>query len=404
MTTNCLIEGVCYQQGDKGINGCAICDPSQDITEWTLTVLPDCAGRECGPDPQCGIECGTCNPTEHCDAAGKCQLGVSASWSASTPIANIAWLYDVWGSAENNVWAVGWDGTPTTTAADGGVLLHFDGTGWKQQTLPSGVKLLESIWGSSASDIWAGGIFDDKAGLLHFDGATWKFVKSLGSTYQISTKIYSIKDIWGNSQKDVWAIANVDTTFEKVLIHFDGSAWKQVTGFPDPNIHAIAEIQAVWASSANNVWMVGWGLLAADPSLKAWLIHYDATQWKTLTAPKPAYFMNGIWGSAANNIWAVGSNVAMSEGIITHYDGNAWSLVTSPNTVSELNSVWGNTANDVWAVGVDTNQHGAIVHFNGSSWTHVQDTQYLKEMSSIWGSAENNVWAVGEGGMIAHYK
>jgi len=42
---------------------------------------PDCAGRECGDDPRCGLSCGTCGPETFCDfEAGKCQLvaGVSA--------------------------------------------------------------------------------------------------------------------------------------------------------------------------------------------------------------------------------------------------------------------------------------------------------------------------------------
>ncbi len=34
---------------------------------------PGCAGRECGPDPQgCGTSCGTCSVNEVCDAAGQC--------------------------------------------------------------------------------------------------------------------------------------------------------------------------------------------------------------------------------------------------------------------------------------------------------------------------------------------
>lgn len=36
--------------------------------------VPDCDGRECGPDPECGFSCGACGPDSLCDAeAGQCE-------------------------------------------------------------------------------------------------------------------------------------------------------------------------------------------------------------------------------------------------------------------------------------------------------------------------------------------
>jgi hypothetical protein len=34
----------------------------------------DCAGRECGPDPICRVSCGTCSGSEECNASGVCVL------------------------------------------------------------------------------------------------------------------------------------------------------------------------------------------------------------------------------------------------------------------------------------------------------------------------------------------
>lgn len=34
--------------------------------------IPDCEGRECGPDPVCGITCGNCNEGYSCNEAGLC--------------------------------------------------------------------------------------------------------------------------------------------------------------------------------------------------------------------------------------------------------------------------------------------------------------------------------------------
>lgn len=36
------------------------------------TCVPDCSGRECGPDPVCGESCGTCAGGETCNSSGQC--------------------------------------------------------------------------------------------------------------------------------------------------------------------------------------------------------------------------------------------------------------------------------------------------------------------------------------------
>lgn len=39
-----------------------------DFTE----CISDCTGRDCGPDPVCGVSCGTCTSPEVCDSTGQC--------------------------------------------------------------------------------------------------------------------------------------------------------------------------------------------------------------------------------------------------------------------------------------------------------------------------------------------
>jgi formylglycine-generating enzyme required for sulfatase activity len=43
--------------------------------------VPDCRGRECGPDPSCGLPCGTgCGAIEACSGAGHCLPTVGGTW------------------------------------------------------------------------------------------------------------------------------------------------------------------------------------------------------------------------------------------------------------------------------------------------------------------------------------
>jgi hypothetical protein len=47
-------------------------DTTPDVVEEDDACIPDCTGRQCGPDPVCAVSCGTCTPPEECDGAGQC--------------------------------------------------------------------------------------------------------------------------------------------------------------------------------------------------------------------------------------------------------------------------------------------------------------------------------------------
>jgi len=69
-------------------------------------------------------------------------------------------LFGVWGSAWNDVYAVGWkDGT-------GGIILHYDGSIWSTSFGIENV-ILRDVWGGSSSDVFAVG---DGGTILHYAG------------------------------------------------------------------------------------------------------------------------------------------------------------------------------------------------------------------------------------------
>ena len=70
-----------------------------------------------------------------------------ATWQVmNTPTTEV--LYDIWGTASDNIFAVGANGT----------ILHFDGDEWTQMSSPTS-EFLMGVWGSSADDIWAVGFY-----------------------------------------------------------------------------------------------------------------------------------------------------------------------------------------------------------------------------------------------------
>lgn len=84
-------------------------------------------------------------------------------------------LRSVWGSAANDAWIVGDDGT----------LLRWDGNAWTAVASPS-LFSLRKVWGTGKNDVWASG---DGGTLMHFDGQTWS-LQDTGTSLPITS-------IWG---------------------------------------------------------------------------------------------------------------------------------------------------------------------------------------------------------------
>jgi hypothetical protein len=118
---------------------------------------------------------------------------------------------------------------------------------------------LNAIAVLSACDAWTVGSFDSGSGsqtlIEHWNGHTWKQASSpnLGG----STGRDTLGGVTATSASNAWAVGGYDngSTAETVLIlHWNGSTWKPVTG---PRLGTDNELFAVAASSRSSVWAVG---------------------------------------------------------------------------------------------------------------------------------------------------
>jgi len=92
-------------------------------------------------------------------------------------------LYHAWGLSPNDVYVCGWR-----------ELQHFDGTSWSPAMVTTAD--LRGVWGSAADDIFAVGI---SGRIFHFDGTTWREMTS-GTTEHL------YGGVWGTSRSDVFAV------------------------------------------------------------------------------------------------------------------------------------------------------------------------------------------------------
>ena len=149
--------------------------------------------------------------------------------------------------------------------------------------------------------------------------------------------------------------------------------------------HSTSQLTSVWASGANDVWVVG-----REPPA---ILHWNGGTWSAATLPAGVANFYGLWGSGARDVWVVGS------GVILRWDGSTWSLVEGEGTHQTVwASIWGSGAEDAWMVG----QFGNIEHWDGQAWVAVTNVT-PNMLTGVWGSAADDVWAVGLSGTIVHW-
>jgi hypothetical protein len=317
-------------------------------------------------------------------AAGKVCTADGWCWEHPLPQGN--WLQSVWGTASDDVWAVGPVGT----------LLHFDGQAWSgtilgpvdQYTPLDGGSVAITSWelkgvgGSAGNDVWAVG--SNRA--LHFDGTAWSSVPT-GETSVV------LNGVGSAGPSNAWAVGSTPDT--GVVLHCDGSAWSRVAiGI---NLASIV-FQGVFVQNSSDVWVCG---RTNAPAIGTGVVlHYDGTSWRI--SESTATVTMGIWGAYSGpyngHVWTVGQNETTSTATAEHFDGGSWSK-SSIMFNSDLTSVSGSSNPlDVWAVGYDGIWHTT----DGDHWSNVPLT-LGNTLTGIWMGGSTLGWAVGASGAMRYF-
>ncbi|MCP4350868.1 MAG: BACON domain-containing protein [Desulfobacterales bacterium] len=265
-------------------------------------------------------------------------------------------LSGIWGTSENNVYAVG----------NAGTILHYNGNEWAEMSTDT-LYYLRNVWGNSENNVFAVG---EQGTILHYDG------NEQGIWTEMETRTSAdLRSIWGSSGNNIFAVSK-----QGAILRYDGTNWETM---PVTTLNSLYDI---WGISENNVFTVGgtWNSFI--------IFHYDGNIWTEMPTDVLKNIPFSIWGSSRNNVFAVGDS-----GMIIHYAGSIWKKMDS-NTSKYLRSIWGSSRNNVFAVGVD----GTILHYNGSSWNKMRTDTY-RDFYGIWGSSEDDVFVVGRHGMILRY-
>jgi hypothetical protein len=261
--------------------------------------------------------------------------------TAGTPITEFTGnktVYAVWGSAREDVWAVGRKINQGVLSA---FIMHYDGTRWTDVTPPNVSSLssiLYNMYGVSKDNIWVGGY----EYALHFDGSQWSSYKVadsliVGSITGNERNIYmNAYSPWGKNIQLLYMLSGtlfrlIDSTTDSEL-KFAGGLWATdtrlasfINGLVSTRINDNGEIDtAGWRrefttptffterhlQSRRNVFAVGqWNLI----------YHFNGTDWKQLFISVANHIVDPhalFWG-----VWADGSEVFICDwqnGIMYH--------------------------------------------------------------------------------------
>ena len=189
-------------------------------------------------------------------------------------------------------------GQQTSKAPSLPLIDHWNGTAWSQATPPSfpatnGVHL-GWVSSSSAADAWAVGTINlvKHPGYfgpltVHWDGSTWTNVPD-PLPLNPGTALVGVADI---SSTNAYAIGN-EGSAHGLVEQWNGTAWNRPADqppFPEPNGDTFAQntMNAISASSASNVWIVGTYLQTVYGNIwDPYSVHWDGTAWNLVTMPQ----------------------------------------------------------------------------------------------------------------------
>jgi len=320
-------------------------------------------------------------------------------------------LTGVWATPDGTrIWAVGtWRATAADTVDNAQVLVSENGgRDWKRTLIPGGAGVyLTDVWGTAADDIYAVGSRHDPstnlfAGvILHFDGASWTETPS-----PVPGGFRFFRAVWGAGPDAVFVVGwQFTTRMQGVMLRFDGTSWTEVLSDGGAESGLQRQLHGVWGSGPNDVWAVGSEENPMAGQTYTFALHFDGTAWTVKPAPyaSPGR-LYAVWAASADTLFAAGQagTVGTSGLLLRSSDGGqSWTPTLSPATGARaLHDLWGADGGAVYAVGGDgpvwdqPGNRSVILGFNGSAWTEMA-SGVPYELQGVFGVSRTAPIAVG---------
>jgi hypothetical protein len=302
-------------------------------------------------------------------------------------------LYDIWGTSNSNVFAVG----------SAGIILRWNGTAWSQAAV--GTDTFIRVVGTAANNVYA----LSGSELYHFDGTTWALVTATPAPTQFFT------DMWLDATGQLYV-----ARYQQPAARLNGTTWVDLP-FPSPIGSGVSPTPETVVGSLNNTSQTlqydGRAWTTVDIPTDRLTRHgtqvYAASQiagrihvldgGSTTALPDPAVdVVKSAWVSPAGNLYVAGLT-----GSIAHHDGTAWSPAINVGVGALLYAIYGFGDNDLWVGGVapfgtttPTLRHCTTTCTNPANWNPVALQAGANTVAAIWGRSSNDLYVATDTGQL----
>jgi hypothetical protein len=174
---------------------------------------------------------------------------------------------------------------------------------------------------------WAGGDLSPKILMLHWNGSTWSRVTRPSVLNGSAGQISAVTVV---NSKDAWAVGFTGSplgTIHSLMLHWNGSAWSQVTSPAPVKDGALSAVTA----NAKGGFAVGY-YYTGEAALDYWSLTFRLTgsKWSRIAAKTNDVTLDGVATTSAATTWATANEVGMITGALAKWDGNGWSWASFP--------------------------------------------------------------------------
>ena len=269
-------------------------------------------------------------------------------WSPLPPSGGDGSLYGVATVASDDAWAVGYSGQSFSAGAM--LIEHWDGHLWAPIPLTNKGALF-AVAAADSKDAWAvGGSYGRRVEtgvILHWDGVGWR---------QVVRTTHFLNDVSVVSNSDVWVVG------DQIAMHWDGRHWRTVAiprrvgkSITPPNL------ERVTAVSPRSVWAVGSAGVYQPHEQQPVVIEWNGRKWidhSPMTGDlQGAALEDIVVSSPGGTIWLASTDwndwISLDGGSLSASNGRNWTVHALPHR-QEIAALTADSNGTIWGVGSST--------------------------------------------------
>jgi hypothetical protein len=264
---------------------------------------------------------------------------------------------------------------------------------WTVDTLNKIVpyNFYSSLWGTSATNVWCIGFVGDvDKMLMHYDGSTWKNFAYPGQGMQPWS-------IFGFTAENFWVGGADGAIYRYINGQFNNFGYYALPGYP------LTFFVKFWGDNPNDIFVVGCAHKIADELNYSIIMHYDGKEWTYVIKPEAqGQFLNINRGTNDSpNYYLIYLSEYIDSTSIYEFDGNSLKRIYNqpeldyniPGMFSVNNNLYFGFNEKLLKYDYKNNRFYTLKDFAGAN---------IKTMSHVNGRSENDLFINMNDG-IGHY-